>query len=424
MKVNLGKYDLTSLRTPTFLLIIMVVSFAARLIYWWILVPPFHEFSGDAIFYYDAARSIAESSSYSYNGIFTAAKPPAYPIFAGLILKVFGDVNAVIFLQFLFGVLASLPIYLIARNYLDKNKASLVTLAYLVYPTTWFWESSFMSESLYVWLNNLFIFFMHRYMMKKNNLDLAAGSFWGAASFLTRPAAVFPLGIVFLSLVYQNSFKRAYKIGAIWCFIFFLVISPWIIRNYIVFNKFIPASNSAGVTIYTSYVNWGYDMSIVNFLPEDSVILASLNSEPEKNNFLLRRTFRYLWNDPLKFITVIPIKLRDFSHPFDGRWYPLSMGSKFNFFYGLLASLALLGFWWNRKAKIDLIKLSIYFIIGAVISAVIFHGEIRYRFVLNPILFLLAGLCFVDRLSSKRKKNITALILLNLIFWGIGITIP
>jgi len=165
-------------------------------------------------------------------------------------------------------------------------------------------------------------------------------------------------------------------------------------------------------------------MSIVNILPEDSAILAKLNCETDKNSFLLRKTFEYLMKDPLKFFTVIPAKLKDFVHPFNGRWYPLSMGSKFNLLYGLLASLSFLGFWWNRKANIDLINLSIIFIIGAVISVVIFHGEIRYRFVLNPILFLLAGLCFVNRLSSQKKKIIIALILLNSIFWGIGIMIP
>ena len=281
-----------------------------------------------------------------------------------------------------------------------------------------------MSESLYVWLNNLFLFYIHRYMIKKNDLDLAAGSFWGAASFLTRPSAIFPLGIVFLSLIYQNSFKRAHKIAAIWCFIFLLVISPWIIRNYIVFGKFIPASNSAGVTIYSSYVSWGYDMSIVNYLPEDRITVASLDSETEKNKFLLKRTFHYLQKNPQKIFTLIPTKLKDYVHPFNGRWYPLSLGSKFNLFYGLLGSFAVLGFWWNRKTNNNLLKLSFYFIIGAVISVVIFHGEIRYRFVLNPILFLLAGLCFVDQPSPEKRKIITAMILLNLSVWGIGITIP
>jgi hypothetical protein len=402
----------------------MVGAFTARLIYWWFLIQPSLEISGDALFYYDAAHSIADNLLYSSGGKLTASKPPAYPIFAGLILKIFKDDKAVIFIQYLLGVLACLPIYWIARNYLNENRATIVVFAYLIYPTTWFWESSFMSESLYVWLNNLFLFFVHRYMLQKNNFNLAAGSFSGAVSFLTRPSAIFPLGIVFLSLIYQNSFKKAINITALWCFIFLLVLSPWIIRNYIVFGKFIPASNSAGVTLYTSYVNWGYDMSIVNILPEDKIIWNSLDNESAKNKFLLKRTFQYLKKNPQKIATLAPAKLKDFLHPFNGRWYPLSLGSKFNLFYGLLVCFASLGFCWNRKTNTQILKLSFCFIIGAIISIIIFHGEIRYRFVLNPILFLLAGLCFVIRLNSEKKKIITTIALLNVIVWGTGIAIP
>lgn len=422
--MNSKQYNLKSLRVPTVFLIIIVVSFAARLVYWWFLIQPFHELSGDASFYYDAAHSIAENSSYSIDGIPTASKPPVYPVFAGLILRVFGNDKAVIFLQYLFGVLASLPLYLIARNYIDENKASLVALAYLFYPTTWFWESSFMSESLYVWLNILFLFFMHRYMMKRNDFDLAAGSFWGAASFLTRPAAVFPLGIVFLSLIYQNSVKRAVRISAVWCFIFLLVLSPWVIRNYLIFGQFIPTSNSAGVTLYTSYVSWGSDMSMVNYLPEDRAIVTSLNGEIEENNFLLKRTFNYLMENPLKAVTLVPMKLKDYFHPFNGRWYPLSLGSKFNLFYGLVASFAALGLFWCRKKHFHIVKLAVLFIIGSVAAIMVFHGEIRYRFVLNPILFLLAGLCFVDKLSQYQKLTVLAVLGFNLLAWGVGINIP
>ena len=67
--MNSKQYNLKSLRVPTVFLIIIVVSFAARLVFWWFLIQPFNELSGDASFYYDAAHSIAENSSYSIDGI-------------------------------------------------------------------------------------------------------------------------------------------------------------------------------------------------------------------------------------------------------------------------------------------------------------------------------------------------------------------
>jgi hypothetical protein len=422
--MSIEQKNTISLKIPFVLVLILAGAFAARLIYWWFLIYPSLELSGDALFYHDAANSIAKSLSYSHGGVLTAEKAPVYPVFAGMVLKVFGDDKAVIFFQYLLGILSSLPIFWIARNYLNKNKSSLIVLAYLIYPTSWYWESSFLSEPLYVLLNNLFLFYMHRYMIKNNYLDLAFASFWGAASFLTRSSAIFPLGVVFIVLICQKSIKDAINFASIWCVVFLFVLSPWIIRNYMIFEKFIPASNSAGVTLYTSYVNWGYDMSIVNILPEDKIALADFNNEYLANKFLMKRTFEFLKENPFKIISLIPFKIKDYIHPFNGRWYPLSLGSKFNIFYGLLVCFALIGYWENRKKSLPILKLSLAFIIGAFISVLIFHGEIRYRFVLNPILFLIGGLYFANRFSKEKKKVVTSVIISNICFWIIGMSIP
>jgi hypothetical protein len=50
----------------------MVGAFTARLIYWWFLIQPSLEISGDALFYYDAAHSIADNLLYSSGGKLTA----------------------------------------------------------------------------------------------------------------------------------------------------------------------------------------------------------------------------------------------------------------------------------------------------------------------------------------------------------------
>ncbi len=406
---------------PRALLLIMIIAFFSRLIYWWFLVEPNPHLSGDAVFYYESARSIAYNLSYSYHGLPTALKPPVYPLFAGLILILFGSDMAVVLLQHMLGVMACLPIFMIIRYYLSEKKALLVTLAYLLYPTSWHWESLFVSESLYLCLNNLFLFFIHRYLLLRNNNDLALGSFWAAASFLTRPAAIFPLASVFFGLVRGKNIRNILQICTVWSIIFGVVLAPWVVRNYLVFGKFIPASTSGGVTLYTSYVSWGYDMSIVNFLPEDRAALSDLENGFAKDKYLLKKTFEYIKDHPLKIISLAPSKVKDYLHPFDGRWYPLSLGSKYNIFYGILMSLAALGYFWNRNKNFPIVKLAGLFIMGGIISVVLFHGEIRYRFVLNSLFFLLAGLCFYKDLQRKQKQHIVILLFLNFIVWSTGI---
>lgn len=420
--MNEGGQSIKSPTMPRVLLLIMIAAFFSRLLFWFMAYSNTDP-SGDAVFYYDSIRSIADDLCYSYAGRPTAGKPPGYPVFAGLILRLFGNDTAIIFLQYLFGVMASLPIFLIARHYLNEKKALLVTLAYLFYPTTWHWESQFMSESLYLWLNNLFVFFIHRYLLIEKRKDLVLSSLWATACFLTRPAAIFPLGIVFLALIWKKDIQKAVEICAVCSIIFGLVLSPWVIRNYMIFGHFIPASTSTGITLYTSYINWGYDMSINNLLPADRNVLSNLKNDFEKDRFLLKRTLNYLIEHPLKLLTLAPIKLIDYLHPFNGRWYPLSLGSKYNVLYGILASFATVGFLWNIKTNNSLVKLAGLLILGGIISAVLFHGEIRYRFVINPLMFLLSGLCFIEDLGQKQKTQIGVLVILNIILWLLGTTI-
>jgi hypothetical protein len=402
----------------------MGLAFLARLLYWWILVGSAPNISGDANFYYQTSHSIADNLQYELNGKPTAIKLPGYPLFAGVILRLFKKDIYVLISQYLLGILASLPIFFILKNYLDENKVLAVIFAYLFYPTTWHWESQFMSETLFIFLNSWFLFFMHTYLGEKKLKKLFMASIFGAISLLTRPAAIFPLGVFYFYLLIRENPQSAFKVAALSGLVFLIIFSPWVVRNYRAFGHFIPISTSGGITIYTSYVNWGYDMSIINLLPEDSKKLAGMENEYEKDKFLVDKTVHFLKQYPLKILTLAPMKLKDYLHPFDGRWYPLRYGSKYNVFYGVLLSLAALSLFWNWNKKLCIVKLSILYILGSVVAVLIFHGEIRYRFVLNPLLFILAGLCFVNPISLKKMKVISAIIIANLVVWGIGATIP
>lgn len=400
--------------------VIIAAAFLVRLVYWWFFVEAAPVISGDACFYYEASHSIAKDFTYAINGQPTAGKTPGYPIFAGIILKLMNKDSYLFIFQYFFGVLASIPIFLISRTYLDEKKALIVTLAYLFYPTTWHWESQFMSESLFIWLNNLVLLFMHKYLIEGKMRQLSFASAFGAFSLLTRPAAIFTLGFIFAYAILRQKFSSAMKAAVVSFLIFVIIFCPWIMRNYKVFGHFIPASTSAGITIYSSYVNWGYDMSINSLVPEDRKNIAQLENAYEENRFLLQRTVEYLKENPLKIITLAPIKLIEFSHPFDGRWYPLNYGSKYNIFYGVLLSLAALALYWHKNHNVAIVNLSILYIVGSIFLAIIFHGEIRYNFVINPILFLLAGLCFLNNLNQEKRKIIISIILFNFVIWSIG----
>ena len=81
---------------------------------------------------------------------------------------------------------------------------------------------------------------------------LLAGVFSGFL-VLTRPVGILVpiLFLVFMLLqVRATKFCMFIKRAGIFLLAFFMLLAPWIIRNYIVYRTFFPLSSEAGITLY------------------------------------------------------------------------------------------------------------------------------------------------------------------------------
>ncbi|MCU0595567.1 MAG: glycosyltransferase family 39 protein [Desulfobacterota bacterium] len=403
------------------LLGILLAAFLGRVVFWVAMDPSSYHQRSDAFFYQRTAESIAKELSYAENGIPTAQKPPLYPLFAGLLLHLLGNQTGVIVAQYLFGVLSGIPIFLLARTFLKDQKALLLTAVYAFYPKSWHWESGFMSEPLALWIINLFFLHIYGYWRKGRITNLWLASLWAGLALLTRTASAVSLVLVLAYATCQGRVTRKLASSLSCIGIVALVLSPWVIRNFLTLDSFVPTTTQVGLTLYSSYVSWGYDMSIVNILPEDQTILDQLEGEVEKDAYLLKRTISYLAEQPLQVFALIPMKIKDYLHPFHGRWYPLNMGSKYDLPYGILTSFAFLGILWTRKAGNTLANAAFLFVLGGIASAIVSHGEIRYGYLMTTPLFLLAGFCFAEQIQERQKGYLLLIVALNVVLWVAGI---
>jgi len=402
------------------LLGILLAALLGRLIFWVTMDPSSYHQKSDALFYQRTSESIAKDLTYAENGIPTAKKPPLYPLFAGLFLYFLGDQTGVIFAQYLLGVLSSIPVFLLARTFLEDKKALLLMAAYAFYPKSWHWESGFMSEPLALWIINLFFLHLYDYWDKGRITNLWLASLWAGLALLTRSASAVSLILVLAYTTWQGRVTRK-LVSFLSCIgIVALVLSPWVVRNFLTLHSFVPTTTQVGLILYSSYVSWGYDMSIVNILPEDQAILDQLAGEVEKDAYLLKRTINYLAERPLRVFALIPMKIKDYLHPFHGRWYPLNMGSKYDLPYGILTSFALLGILWTRKGANTLANAAFLFVLGGIASAIVFHGEIRYGYLITTPLFLLAGFCFTEQTRQKQKRLLLLILFANVALWVVG----
>ena len=197
--------------------------------------------------YYFIAKAIASGKGFSnpfkVNTGPTAWMPPLYPFFLAFLIKLLQKrlliACVVVFLKNIVLIFNGLVIYEIAKRTLTKIRAEYILVLYIVWLLT-----DFLSFFLFThdsWLLLLFIcsIFLLTVFIKRNIIDLKTAIIWGVVgglSVLTSPIVGLVWLIICLFVVLAG---RNVKLLLLSSALFFLFCSPWIVRNYLVFDKLI-----------------------------------------------------------------------------------------------------------------------------------------------------------------------------------------
>jgi 4-amino-4-deoxy-L-arabinose transferase-like glycosyltransferase len=256
--------------------------------------------------------------------------------------------------------------------------------------------SQILTEVLFTFLLMLAVFLV----ISRNTLSrlMISGIVFGLA-LLTRPFAVFFVPFLLYWLYLNPKYKTPRAVAALLAGVF-LITAPWTIRNYYQLCGFVPFANVGGLTLYNSYQvppqGFGY-----NSLASVDREYFKISDETERNQYLINQTLNFIRNNPLQVIKLTALKLLHFIYPFDGYWYQVSFGSKYNIFWGIIMAFATIGILSGLRDK-DLNKILLYFLLLAFLAGVIiFYGSPRFRLPLEPFLICLAAGTFV-KLTQKR----------------------
>lgn len=220
------------------------------------------------------ARSIASghgfASPFAPNGAPSALLPPAYSYLLAGIFKIFGietkaSVIAALSLNGFFSALTCIPVFLIARQAFGDRVAKWAGWGWafspygVYYGADWAWSTPLVTLEL-AWL------FLLAWRLENSSRarDWLLFGFFGAFAALTEPVvlAVIPfLGLFTLYRRYRgNQPWTAPLLAAALAAI--VTLSPWIIRNYLLFHRFIPVRSGLGLELYIG--NNGYSTRWVN----------------------------------------------------------------------------------------------------------------------------------------------------------------
>lgn len=224
------------------------------------------------------AMSIARGHGFSsaYNGDPTgptAAMPPAYPYFVALVFRFLGPLTtaSIIFIfaaQSLCSALTVIPILGIARYSVGRRAGMWAAWSWAVFPwfskwsVTWLWDTS--ASALLLALLCWYAFTLRDAPSRK--WWVGFGLLWGVALLVNPSLGGFlPISLSWCAYeLYrcQNTWLKPVVLSSLACLI---VISPWLVRNRVVFGQWVFIRSNFGLEFATGNFHtsngrgWGLD---------------------------------------------------------------------------------------------------------------------------------------------------------------------
>jgi 4-amino-4-deoxy-L-arabinose transferase-like glycosyltransferase len=196
-------------------------------------------------------RSIALEQGFSnpYGGNTgpSAWEPPLYPYLIGGVFKIFGVYTyasawVLLSINSLLASITTIPVYLIAQRTFGARVALWAARAWALNPYVWYWSIHWIWDTTFTPLMLALIFLVALEMEQWPGWRgwIVFGSLWGVGA-LANPTMLAFLPFCGLWVWRQRYRRRLPSLAgvALSSFVVFLVLSPWLVRNYETFGRFV-----------------------------------------------------------------------------------------------------------------------------------------------------------------------------------------
>jgi len=219
--------------------------------------PTFHSGGSDAPAYITLAGNLLNHQGFRYSGMPSAFRPPGYPLILAGFMQVFGQhyISAMRFLQFILGLLTVMICARVSARWFS-GEAGRATLAIgLLLPTLIFPTAQILTECIAAFLTALFLLFLVEQQEVGGFRSAAALGITGGLEALIRfNAAALPF--FGLWAVWRSKQKGGQVVRAgIIVVVTAAVVSPWFIRNEMVFHGAVLYSTHTGANAVQGVVS-------------------------------------------------------------------------------------------------------------------------------------------------------------------------
>jgi hypothetical protein len=343
----------------------------------------------------------------------TAWMPPIYPSLIAATFKVFGVYSdqAAIFLlvfQTVASVLTCFYLYLIGRRVFNDQVGLLAAFLFAVYPPSInFTVRQIWSTSLFSCFLLILILSLLKLRTQINVTQSMRVGVLAAFTALLDPTVVVSYPFVALWLYVNSKRDRVdtSKALAAAVFLFCLGISPWLLRNYVVFGQYVFVKSNLGNELYlgnNTYATGSYNaLRSFDSLTDAEREALKLANEPSRNKLLLKKAIAFITVHPHQFVRLTVTRFVHYwtfmMRPVEG-WQQLAAILA----YFAVLVLGMVGFFVSKGIAPDVQLLGLFAMTLPLPYYFTVVGLFRYRFPVETILVLLAAYTIFQVISRSR----------------------
>ena len=355
--------------------------------------------------------------------ILTASHPVGWPLQIAFLYTLFGNnnIDVVLIYNFILSCFTILLFYSIAKKLFNINIALISSLVVSLNPIFILSSVRTGTETNFLFFLMLSIYFLIRSKQTYKIFDYILFGAFIAFTSLVRPVAFLYLFLYLFLFFVTKKFNLKLLLSLV---SFIVVLSPWVIRNYIVFNSFIPMTNLSGTMFYQGNNRLSFESKTGSCIKDEVVklekSLCTKISEVELRDIEIKEGLKFLKS--LSLIELIQHEWYKIRYAFGlSPKYFLYRPGTFNFnikdklvYYPLFfLTLIYFIFFYRKSRKInkDQTKLFLIIFISSIlvylIQTLIFIGYPRYRqYLLDPFLIIPASLSlhFIFLFLKERVK--------------------
>jgi 4-amino-4-deoxy-L-arabinose transferase-like glycosyltransferase len=383
-----------------------LLGLAIRLVYA-LAVAPDEIQPGDGFIYHVLAGQIAGGHGYRLAGIVdspypTASHPPLYPLYLAVATKLgFDGMLAQRAISCLLGAVAVGGVGVLGRQLAGARAGLLAAGLAAVYAQLFVVDGTLIAESLYAPLIVLTLIVAYRFLERPTGWDAAAlGALIGLAT-LTRSEGILLLPVLAAPLAWRAAGGRMRAI-TIMVAAAALVVSPWLIRNWVQFDRFPLFATNGALTQGATACPTAFSGPRIGFVAHNCGLNSPClkeRSELAQSDCFGRRARAYVRDNLDRLPLVLAARV--------GRlWNVYKPGADLSYgqlwarerkiatvglaTYALFVAAGLFGAVQLRRRGVTLLPL-LATLVAATLTSMIAFGFSRYRLVAEPAIVVLAA---------------------------------